>query len=137
MLYEVITQIRVSFISYETLSIKDVAITAGDATVLDNIKLREATVEIGEAVVTAKAIRNTETAMLTMKKKSANLLDGISASALQKTGDSNAAASMKRVTGVSVEGGKYVFVRGLGDRYTKTLLNGLDIPGLDPRNNFV
>jgi len=130
-------QIRVSFISYETLSIKDVAITAGDATVLDNIKLREATVEIGEAVVTAKAIRNTETAMLTMKKKSANLLDGISASALQKTGDSNAAASMKRVTGVSVEGGKYVFVRGLGDRYTKTLLNGLDIPGLDPDRNTI
>ncbi|WP_163715144.1 TonB-dependent receptor [Mangrovibacterium lignilyticum] len=130
-------QVRVSFISYETLSIKDVVISPDKATVLDDIKLSEATVEIGEAVVTAKALRNTETAMLTMKKKSANLLDGISASALQKIGDSDAAASMKRVTGVSVEGGKYVFVRGLGDRYTKTLLNGLDIPGLDPDRNTI
>jgi hypothetical protein len=130
-------QIRVSFISYETLTINDVEIKANDVTVFDNIKLSEATVEIGEAVVTAKAIHNTEAAMLTMKQKSANLLDGISASALQKIGDSDAAASMKRVTGVSVEGGKYVFVRGLGDRYTKTLLNGLDIPGLDPDRNTI
>ncbi|HBL74487.1 MAG: hypothetical protein A2W90_20400 [Bacteroidetes bacterium GWF2_42_66] len=128
-------QIRVSFISYETINIKDVVIEAGKAIVLDNLKLNEATIEIGEAVVTAKAIRNNETAMQAMKKKSVNLLDGISSAGLKKIGDSNAAASMKRVTGVSVEGGKYVFVRGLGDRYTKTILNGLDIPGLDPDRN--
>ena len=64
-------------------------------------------------------------------------MDGISSAALKKIGDSNAAASMKRITGVSVEGGKYVFVRGLGDRYTKTILNGLDIPGLDPDRNSI
>jgi TonB-dependent receptor len=64
-------------------------------------------------------------------------MDGISSAGLKKIGDSNAAASMKRVTGVSVEGGKYVFVRGLGDRYTKTILNGLDIPGLDPDRNSI
>ena len=39
------------------------------------------------------------------------------------------------MTGVSVQGGKYVFVRGLGDRYTKSILNGMDIPGLDPDRN--
>ncbi|MDX9881124.1 MAG: TonB-dependent receptor [Prolixibacteraceae bacterium] len=130
-----IYQIRVSFISYETLHIKDVLIESGKATILDNLKLNEATIEIGEAVVTAKALYHTETAMQAMKKKSANLLDGISSAELKKTGDSSAAASMGRVTGVSVEGGKYVFVRGLGDRYTKTILNGLDIPGLDPDRN--
>ena len=42
---------------------------------------------------------------------------------------------MKRIPGVSVSGGKYVYVRGLGDRYTKSLLNGVDIPGLDPDRN--
>jgi hypothetical protein len=36
-----------------------------------------------------------------------------------------------------VEGGKYVYVRGLGDRYTKTMLNGVDIPGLDPDKNSI
>ncbi len=130
-------QLRVSFISYETLNINDVVVQAEKATLLDNLKLEEATIQLEEAVVTARYIRNTETAMLTMKKKSVNVMDGISSAALKKIGDSNAAASMKRVTGVSVEGGKYVFVRGLGDRYTKTILNGLDLPGLDPDRNSI
>ncbi|VAW23863.1 TonB-dependent receptor [hydrothermal vent metagenome] len=130
-------QIRVSFISYETLHINDVVVEAEKATVFDNLKLEEATIEIGEATVTAKYIRNTETAMLTMKRKSVNMLDGISSAGFKRIGDSNAAASIKRVTGVSVEDGKYVFVRGLGDRYTKTILNGLDIPGLDPDRNSI
>nr|WP_321358802.1 TonB-dependent receptor [uncultured Draconibacterium sp.] len=130
-------QLRVSFISYETLNINDVVVEANKPTLLDNLKLEEATIQLGEAVVTAKYIRNTETAMITMKRKSGNVMDGISSAALKKIGDSNAAASMKRVTGVSVEGGKYVFVRGLGDRYTKTILNGLDIPGLDPDRNSI
>ncbi len=130
-------QLQISFISYETLKVKDVTVKTGDPTLLNNLKLNEATIELGEATVTASYIRNTESAMLTMKKKSGNVIDGISAARLKRTGDSNAAASLKRVTGVSVEGGKYVFVRGLGDRYTKTILNGLDIPGLDPDRNSI
>ncbi|MCG6189663.1 TonB-dependent receptor [Maribellus maritimus] len=130
-------QLRISFISYETLHIDDVVVESNEATVLDNLKLEEATIQLDEAVVTASYLRNTETAMLTMKKKSVTVLDGISSAGLKKIGDSDAASSMKRVTGVSVEGGKYVFVRGLGDRYTKTMLNGLDIPGLDPDRNTI
>uniref|UniRef100_UPI0032169893 TonB-dependent receptor n=1 Tax=uncultured Draconibacterium sp. TaxID=1573823 RepID=UPI0032169893 len=128
-------QLRISFISYETLQLNNIVVEADKPTVLENLKLEEATIELGEATVVAKYIRNTESAMLSMKNKSGNVMDGISSAGLKKMADSNAAASMKRVTGVSVQGGKYVFVRGLGDRYTKTILNGLDIPGLDPDRN--
>ncbi|MDD4226132.1 MAG: TonB-dependent receptor [Mariniphaga sp.] len=128
-------QFRISFISYETIFISDVVVKADEVTLLDDLKLNEATIELGEAVVTASYIRDTENAMLTMRRKSGNVLDGISSAALKRTGDSDAAASIKRVPGVSVENNKYVFVRGLGDRYTKTVLNGLDIPGLDPDRN--
>lgn len=128
-------QLRISYISYETLNITDVVVKADEATLFDNLKLNEVAVQLGETVITAAAIRNTESALLTMKQKSANVIDGISSAGLRKIGDSNVASSMKRVTGVSVEGGKYVFVRGLGDRYTKTVMNGLDIPGLDPDRN--
>ncbi|MGC9373921.1 MAG: TonB-dependent receptor domain-containing protein [Bacteroidales bacterium] len=127
--------VRVSFISYETVYVEQVNVTAGEVTFLDDIGLKEATFEIASAVITAKAIRNTENALLALKKKSPNLFDGISAATLRKTGDSDAAASVKRITGVSVTNGKYVYVRGLGDRYTKTMLNGTDIPGLDPDRN--
>ncbi len=130
-----IYNLKLSYISYETLTIENIEISAGDVSLLDNIYMKEETVELGEVVITAQAVRNTENALSTIKKKSANVIDGISASAFRKIGDSDAASSMKRVTGVSVEGGKYVYVRGLGDRYTKTILNGVDIPGLDPDRN--
>ena len=127
--------LKLSFISYEALIIEDLEVKADEVNLLDNLRLKEATIEFTEVTIRGTAIRNTENAMLTIKSKSANLLDGISAVSLRKTGDSDAASSIKRVPGVSVEGGKYVFVRGLGDRYTKTILNGVDIPGLDPDRN--
>lgn len=127
--------LRVSFISFETLNIPQIEVKDGEVTLFDNLRLKEAVVGLEEVTVTATMVRNTESALMTVKRKSPNLVDGISSSSLKKIGDSDAASSMKRVPGVSVEGGKYVFVRGLGDRYTKTMLNGTDIPGLDPDRN--
>jgi len=126
---------RLSFISYETIYVRDVKVDAGKVTLLENIRLKEVSIELNEVEITAEMLRNNEAALITMKQKSANVIDGISAAAFRKIGDSDAASSMRRVTGVSVEGGKYVYVRGLGDRYTKTVLNGMDIPGLDPDRN--
>jgi hypothetical protein len=129
--------LRVSFISYETIIIKGLQVKAGEVALYDNLRLKESAVELTEVVITAQEVRNTENALLTIKRKSANVIDGISSVSFRKIGDSDAAASMKRVSGVSVEGGKYVFVRGLGDRYTKTILNGMEIPGLDPDRNTI
>jgi len=123
-----------SFIGYADFNVSDVTVTEGEVTLLD-INMKEESEVLDEIVVTAKSIRTTEAAILTIQKKSANLLDGISSQTFRKTGDSDAAGAIKRVTGVSVQGGKYVFVRGLGDRYTKSILNGMDIPGLDPDRN--
>ena len=75
--------------------------------------------------------------MLTLQRKSANVLDGISAQQISRLGDNDAAGALKRVTGISVEGGKYVYVRGLSDRYSITTLNKAEIPGLDPNRNTV
>jgi hypothetical protein len=112
-----------------------VEVTANEVTVLPEIRLQEDNVQLEEVVVTAKVLRTTETALLTVKKNSAVMMDGISASKIRLTGDGTAVEAAKRVTGVSVEGGKYVYIRGLGDRYSKTTLNGVDIPGLDPDRN--
>ena len=131
--YEVVA----SYISYATLRVEGVSVTEGNVTVLDNVSLKEDAEQLQEVVVSAQAIRTSEEALLTVKRKSANLLDGISSANFRKIGDSDAASAVKRVPGVSIEGGKYVFVRGLGDRYTKSTLNGVDIPGLDPDRNTI
>jgi hypothetical protein len=127
--------LRLSFVSFENKVISGIKVTAGQATVLDELSMKESSLNLSEVVVTASMVRNTETSMLAMKMNSPTVIDGISAVNFKKIGDSDAASSMKRVTGVSVEGGKYVYVRGLGDRYTKTMMNGVDIPGLDPDRN--
>lgn len=129
--------IRISFISYETVLLQNIQAIAGDVTLLEDIGLNTAKIDIEEVVITAQTVRNTENALISLKRKSTNVMDGISAASLRKIGDSDAASSIKRVSGVSVTGGKYVFIRGLGDRYTKTILNGLDIPGLDPDRNSI
>lgn len=125
-----------SYLGYADLPVKEVIIEAGKVNLLD-IKLKEATELLDEVVVTASQLRNTEAALATIKQRSVNLIDGISSQNIKRTGDSNAGEALRRVTGVSVEGGKHVVVRGLGDRYTKTILNSVEIPGLDPDRNSV
>ena len=127
--------LRISFISYEILQITEVEGNSGEVTSLGEIKLEEATISLQEVTITANGVRNTETALVSIKHKSPNVLDGISEGSIKRIGESDAAGAMKRITGVSVSNGKYVFVRGLGDRYTKSLMNGVDIPGLDPDRN--
>lgn len=129
--------VEISFVTYQTLKIEGVSIKEGEVTQLGEIKLVENNQELEVFIVTAKQIRNNEAAMIAMKKNSSSMIDGISSAKMQLTGDGTAVEAAKRVTGVSIEGGKYVYVRGLGDRYSKTMLNNVDIPGLDPDKNTI
>jgi len=54
-----------------------------------------------------------------------------------KSGDANIAEGLKRVAGLSTVGGKFVFIRGLGERYSTTLLNGAILPSPEPVNRVV
>ncbi|MEZ5069722.1 MAG: TonB-dependent receptor [Bacteroidales bacterium] len=125
-----------SYISYETQVFDDIEVKAGEVVVL-NANLMLSSQNIDEVVVVARKREQTEAAVLVMKKKMPTVLDGISSQQISRLGDSDAASALKRVTGVSVEGGKYVYVRGLSDRYSNTTLNEAQIPGLDPEKNTV
>ena len=127
--------VQVSFISFQNITIKGVAVKSGEVNNLGTIRMKSSALALEEVVVTATATRRSEAALNTMKKKSVAMMDGISAQKMALTGDGNAAEAAQRVTGVSIEGGKYIYVRGLGDRYSKVTLNQMDIPGLDPDKN--
>ena len=127
--------LRISYISYQTIEIENVEVQEGEVTNLGNIRLNPAITELDGVVVTSSRVTISEAAIMTAKMNSANVIDGISAEAFSKIGVSDAAEALKNVTGVSVEGGKYVYVRGLGDRYTQTMLNSVEIPSLDPDRN--
>ena len=127
----------ISFIGYKSTTISNVEVFDSEVTFLGSIALENSAINVETVVISAEAIKNSEVAILTIKKKSVNVIDGISSENFKKIGDSDAAVAVKRVPGVSVQGGKYVYVRGLGDRYTKTTLNELEIPGLDPDRNSI
>ena len=128
--------LSVEFLGYAKQVVSEVVVKEGSTELVD-VRLTEESEVITEVVVTATQSRNNETALLTIQRKSAVVLDGVSAQSISRIGDSDAGQAIQRVPGVSVEGGKYIYVRGLGDRYTKTTLNGMDIPGLDPDRNTV
>ena len=56
---------------------------------------------------------------------------------LERTGDSNAAAALTRVTGLSIVEGRFIYVRGLGERYSSALLNGSPLPSPEPLQRVV
>ena len=125
-----------SFVGYETLKITEINVEEGKIVELDAI-MNPALNSLEEVVVVSTASRNSETSVLNIQKRAVNLMDGLSIQAMRKSGDSDIASAIKRVPGISVQGGKYVYVRGLGDRYSKTTINGIQIPGLDPNKNTV
>lgn len=128
--------ILASFIGYQTKEIIGIEVSEGGYAVLD-IVLISAASGLDEVIVSVEANTNSEKSVLEIQKRSASLMDGLSAQSFKKVGASTIASAVKRVPGVSIQGGKYVYVRGLGDRYSKSILNGVDIPGLDPNKNTV
>lgn len=126
----------ITFISYQTQTIENVEVNSGEVTQLDLV-MSSAVSELDEVVVVAEALRDSEFGVVTFQRKSANVVDGVSNQMFRRTGDKDLASAMGRVTGVSIQSGKFVYVRGLGDRYTRTTLNNMTIPGLDPDRNDV
>ncbi len=126
----------VSYISYSTQRITNVVLESGQVLKLD-IALQPETELLGEITVTAEAVLNNEAGLLRQRQKSIAFSDAISAETISNSGSGDAAGALKKVVGASVVDGKYVYIRGLGDRYTSTHLNGSELPSADPnRKSF-
>lgn len=66
------------------------------------------------------------------QRDTSEVVSVLTAADLERTGDDNAAAALTRLSGLSVVGGKFVYVRGLGDRYSSAQLNGSPLPSPEP-----
>jgi outer membrane receptor protein involved in Fe transport len=123
-----------SYLSFATQTITGVEIGEGETVKLD-IALQPETELLDEIVVTAEVVLNNEAGLLRQRQKSIAFSDAISAESISKSGAGDAAGALKKVVGASVVGGKYVYVRGLGDRYSTAQLNGAELPSADPDKN--
>ena len=84
----------------------------------------------GEIVVTGNRVRNIE-------RSAPQVVSVLSSAEIARTGEGNIAGALGRVTGLSVVGSGYVYVRGLGDRYSLALLNGSPLPSPEPLKRVV
>ncbi|WP_321310394.1 TonB-dependent receptor domain-containing protein [Marinifilum fragile] len=123
--------VKCSFISYETSSKENVNVAEDNSAVVDFV-MGESTVALEDVKVVAKANRESEVVLLLDQKKSVGIKQSIGAQELATQGVSDAAAAASKISGVTKnEGSGDVYVRGLGDRYLSTTMNGLPIPSDD------
>jgi len=92
---------------------------------------------IEEVVATGTRLKGTATAVLEERKNQAFVADILGAEQISRTGDGDAASALRRVTGLTLVDGKFIYVRGLGERYSSTQLNGAAVPSPDPTRNVI
>lgn len=113
-------------------------IILGPGQVLEqDITLEPMTVALQTQVVTASAERGTVSEALDQQRTSNNVVNAVTREQIARSPDSDAAQAVQRVSGVTVQDGRYVFVRGLGERYTTTSLNGARLPSPEPERKVV
>lgn len=126
-----------SFLGYENAE-ENFTVAAGE-TVTINKALGSGAYTLNDVVVQQQQIsREKESALLLDQKNAVQITQSIGAQELSRKGVSDAAAAVTKVTGISKqEGSSGIFVRGLGDRYNSTTLNGLPLPSNEPTNKNV
>ena len=128
--------LRVRMIGYLSKTVTGVEVPAGNS-VAQDLALPARVVEIEELTVVAGTERGTVARALEEQRSATNIVSAVTAEEIQKSPDGDAGQAVQRVSGVTVQDGKFVFVRGLGERYTTTLLNGARLPSPEPERRVV
>jgi len=105
---------------------------AADETTQRSFELPPAGLELAEFVVIEPFIEGSLSSVVAMRRDSTAVTDVLSAEQMSRAGDSDAGSALKRVTGLTLVDGSFIFVRGLGERYSSVLLNGANLPSPDP-----
>lgn len=116
--------------------VTEVTVESGGTTILD-ITLEPVALELEAITVTAEAEAGATAAVLNVRRNSQVMLDAIGSQQISRLPASDAADVALRMPGVTVAEGRYVYVRGLGERYSQTSLNGSPLPSPEPEKEVV
>ncbi|UYZ62729.1 TonB-dependent receptor [Hymenobacter weizhouensis] len=117
----------VNYVSYQRKTIPNLQVDAGKVVVI-NTALTESANQLGDVVVTAQRLTNTEVAVITEVKNAQLVAVGVSSEQIVKSQDRDAAQIARRVPGVSIQDNRFVLVRGLTQRYNAVMLNDVLTP---------
>ena len=126
-----------NFLGYKSLEVP-ITVISGETSVVNRILESAEGVALEEVTLKANISKQKETALLLEQRKAATIKESIGAERLSKIGVSNAASATTKIAGVarSEESGD-IYIRGLGDRYVASSMNGLPIPSDDVQNKNI
>jgi outer membrane receptor protein involved in Fe transport len=119
--------IVITYVSYKTKTVPNVEVYPDQTTVL-NTSIQEDVMELESIVVTTKRQTDTDISVITELKKADLVAVGISSQQIRLSQDRDAAQVIRRVPGITIIGNRFVNVRGLSERYSTVLLNGIIAP---------
>ena len=122
---------------YHTYVVPDFQVNETEAPQPLRIPLVPQVVKLDAVKLPVQLSQSSERGLLEQRMRSSRIEDSISTEEISRLPASSAGEAIKRVTGVSIVGGRYVFVRGLGERYSNTLLNNVEIPSPEPNRRVV
>ena len=122
--------VTVSCVAFTKKAFPGIKLTPGQLVVL-NVVLDPTVIETEEIVVEAEAKTAYEAALLAKRKKAVAVSDGISAEQMKRTPDFTSGDALKRLVGITLVDNKFVFVRGVTDRYNETMINGTPVASTD------
>jgi len=128
--------VRFVMLGYGTKAVSGIMVPVGGTTEA-NVSLETSAILLDEIVVTAAEERGSVARALDDQRNAITVTSSISLEELSRSPDGDAGEAVRRVSGVTVQDGKYVFVRGLGERYTTTSLNGARVPSPEPERRVV
>lgn len=115
---------------HQPTRLDNVVVATGEVKRVDAELTPEEDAEVVEVEMTLD--RSTVSSQILRRQRSAAAGDAVGRAEIAKTPDSNAAQAAQRVVGATVVGNRFVYVRGLGERYTNSLLNGAPLPSPEP-----
>ncbi len=121
---------------FSTQTLSSVEVVANE-TFEHIFELTPSTFELKELVVSGPAIEGGLLALSDERRTSSSVSEVLGASEMSSSGDSDAAGALKRVTGLTIVGGKYIYVRGMGERYSSVTMNGTSLPSPNPYRRAV
>ncbi|MBL7746065.1 MAG: TonB-dependent receptor [Chitinophagaceae bacterium] len=116
---------------YESKSITDVDVTANQENYLEIVLQDKSNLEGVFLKSSSRKLENTG-ALLTFQRSNTALSSGLAADFIRRTPDKNTGEVLKRVSGTSIQDGKFVVVRGLSDRYNSAVINNAQLPSTEP-----
>jgi hypothetical protein len=123
--------LTVSNTGYETKSVSDVEVAFNGENYIE-VVLQDKSDLQGITIKTTSRRQENTTALLSFQKNNISLSSGLAADFIRRTPDRNTGEVLKRVSGASIQDGRFVVVRGLSDRYNAAVINNAQLPSTEP-----